>query len=607
MAYGFETSRQGREPFPNVSTPFISCYIGSDLKNGVHIGNTHLQKTDGVYDSKFIKNIQVTRAVPETSGGIFRALLNYVKKINTPDKLTPGQRARYGSQADAVEKNLQKKHEENLKDAPKELEEALKSITERYVHSINRGGIVAIINLSLIGDMSLMNWLYNYSVSQRMKPNLRLQYGILAGNGQRLRVSPVYEGIIMNATITGLYDLALTVRFLPSKGWGWSPENFNAIFRDDKRDADAAKKSNNGEPSKPYKEGQTVVSVNEKTRRYSNVVRRIAEGLEWNIGHIEPTTLMPEGVLITVDNFEDGPLKYIQEHFCGTVDQKDSNGRTVKAGAISENGHFCGYTAYFDLDKDKQYAFYYVPTQALTRKIIDNTRMFNYYVRATDEKGEFTSEVIDFTIDPIELQTTMFNVEKGDGKGETNLPVVDNSRKEAGNTTYTNQTNTRTAGAATGKKVTKGSSQNPGFRNLFGGTTRYALDAYEANQQIVVANTWTSQLEATMKIIYDDSVKLLQVIYVCVICPMNDSTSIQGNVNTKKVIHPSSGLYRILKIQDNLGEGQATTTLNLIRVQASQEEVNQINDMLLANKDLVEQERKKHEEKQRENKENNPK
>ena len=594
----FTPKSQQKPMFPSMGTPFISCYIGSDLENGIHIGNTHLQKSDGFYDPRFIKSIQVTKQVPDNASGIFRALLGYIRKLNTPKELTAEEKLRFGKKAEEAQKEQLEKYKKAQEEAPKDLEQALKGVADRYAHNIDKGGVKAIINLSLISDMSLMNWFYNYSVSQKMKSNLRLQYGILAGKGQQMRVSPIYEGIITSATIRGLYDMSLEVQFLPSKVWGWSPEDFNRIFQDKERDVKAAKKHNNGPD--PYEEGQTVVSVNEKTRRYSNVVRRIAEGLKWNIGRIEPTTLMPEGVLLTVDNFDDGPLAYIQAHFCGILDQKDSNGKSVKAGAVSENGHFCGYTAYFEPDENKRMAFYYVPSQAVVRKVAENTKIFNYYVRGLDQDGQFTSEVLDFSIDPIDLRTTMFNVEKGDGKGETNLPIIDNNKKEVGSTSYTNQTNVTTAGAATAKKVDKGASQNPGFRNTLGGTTKYALDAYEANEQILVANTWTSQMKATLKILFDDSVHLLQVIYVCVICPMNDSTSIQGNINTKKVIHPSSGMYRIMKIEDNLGEGVATTTLSLIRVSVTQEEVNQINSMLQANAEQAKKEREKLEQKQRE-------
>ena len=339
--------------FPALSAPFISCYIGSDMENGVHIGNTYLQQQDGAYDPKFIKSIQVWRTVPDHSSSIFSALLAYIRAMNTSDTLTPEERDRYGKNAEKELEKKQKEAKEARLNAPKELEEKLKGMTDRYLHSVNRGGVRANIELSLIGDISLMTWLYNYSVSQKLRPNLRLQYGIMAGNGQRLRVSPVYEGIIMSAKIQNFWDLSLSVVFTPSKAIGWNPEAFNKIFKDPTGRKENAGKTTNM-PSRPYKEGQQVISVNEKTRRYSNVVRRIAEGLEWNIGHIEPTTLMPEGVLITVDGFENGPLDYIQEHFCGIVDQKDGNGKTVKAGAISEREHLMGYTAYFDYDENKK-------------------------------------------------------------------------------------------------------------------------------------------------------------------------------------------------------------------------------------------------------------
>lgn len=582
--------------FPALSAPFISCYIGSDLENGVHIGNTYLQQQDGTYDPKFIKSIQVWRTVPDHSSSIFSALLAYIRAMNTSDTLTPEERDRYGKNAEKELEKKQKEAKEARLNAPKELEEKLKGMTDRYLHSVNRGGVRANIELSLIGDISLMTWLYNYSVSQKLRPNLRLQYGIMAGNGQRLRVSPVYEGIIMSAKIQNFWDLSLSVVFTPSKAIGWNPEAFNKIFKDPTGRKENAGKTTNM-PSRPYKEGQQVISVNEKTRRYSNVVRRIAEGLEWNIGHIEPTTLMPEGVLITVDGFENGPLDYIQEHFCGIVDQKDGNGKTVKAGAISEREHLMGYTAYFDYDENKKSAFYYVPTKALTRRILDTTKVYCYQVSGSSdtEDHSFSSEVLEFSINPIDLKTTLFNVEKGDGKGETNLPVVDNSKKEVGDITYTSETNVTTAGAATGKKISKGSAQNLTNRNTFGSNTKYALDAYEANQEFIVANTWTSQLKATMRILYDESVRLLQVIYVSVILPINDSLSVQGEVNTKKVIHPCSGLYRILGIEDNINGGSATTTLSLIRVPATQQEVNQMTEMLEANKKQVEKERKEQE------------
>lgn len=578
--------------FPALSVPFISCYIGSDLEKGVHIGNTHLQKVDGMYDSKFIKSISVKRSVPDHSSGLFSALLNYIRSMNTSGTLTEEEKIRFGKDAAKEAEKRKKQAEEAKEKAPKELEEALKNITNRYLHSVNMGGISATISLSLIGEVNLMTWLYNYSVSQKMKTNIRLQYGIMAGQGQRLRISPVYEGIITSAKISNFFDLELSATFLPGKTLGWNPEKFNEIFKDPSRPKDAAKKANND--VKPYKEGQTVVSVNEKTRRYSNVVRRIAEGLGWNIGHIEPTTLMPEGVLLTVEGFEEGPLEYIQTHFCGTVDQKDGNGKTVKAGAISEQAHLIGYTAYFDYDENGVAAFYYVPTQAFTKRTINGIRLYTYRIRGigdANEQGGFLSEVLEFTISPIDIRTTMFNVEKGDGKGETNLPVIDNSKKEVGNTTYTTETNVKTSGAATAKKMDKGSAQNLAKRNLFGSNAKYATETFEVNQQNVVANTWTSQLKATLKVLYDESLRLLQVIYVSVLMPMNDSTTIQGEINTRLVVHPSSGYYRILAISDDISGGTATTTLGLIRVPCTQQEINQMSRMLESSKQQAEKEK----------------
>lgn len=575
-----------------VGAPFISCYIGSDPNNGVHIGNTYLQKQDGVYDSRYIKSIEVTRRVPETASSIFDALLQYIRKINTPSDISPEDKARLGKDAEKASKKQKEKYEEAMKAAPKDLEQRLNGVVSRHIG----GGVSATIQLSLIGDMDLMTWFFNYSVSQNMIPNLRLQYGLLTEKGEHIRVSPVYEGIIMSAQVSGFYDMTLGVQFLPNKAWGWSPEDFNKIFQDKDRKPDAAKKTNNSSPEHPYKEGQAVVSVNEKTRRYSSVVKRIADGLKWNVGLIEPTTLMPEEVLLTVDNFEDGPLVYIQKHFCGTLDQKDGNGKTIKAGAISENGHFSGYQAYFDMDEKKRFAFYYVPTQAVARKAIDNAKIYEYYVSATESDGSFQSEVKSFTLQPVNLQTTMFNVEKGDGKGQTDLPIVDNSRKEVGNTTYTEQTNVKSAGASSAQKAVKGSAQNPTFRNL-SDDARYAIAAYEVNKSISVANTWSNnQLEADMTVVYDESLRLLQIIYVCVILPMNDSTTLQGNTITKKVIHPSSGLYRIIGIQDTIDGNRAESKLKLKRLVITQEELNQMTALTEANSQQVEKEKKAREE-----------
>lgn len=580
--------------FPSETVPFISCYIGDSFGEGVHIGNTHLMKKDGIHAPQYITGINIVRYSKTQPLGILGALIKFVRAMNTPASLTPEERKAKGKDAAKAEEEQRKKAEEAIKNAPKNLEKDLqKAVSDLQLRATADGTI----NLYIIGDMSLMAWFYNYNISQKQKPSIRLQYGIMGANGKRLRVSPVYEGSILQADVKNFFDVTLTVSFSPQKTVGWNPEDFNKIFADPKRSKDTAKKTTN--PKKPYKEGQTVISADEKTRRYSNVVRRIAEGLKWNIGHIEPTTLMPEGVTITVEGFEDGPLAYIRKNFCGTVDQKDGNGKSVKAGAVSEAAHLAGYSAYFDYDQNGNQAFYYVPTQAYARREISTDRIYTYHIRSTDRNGNLATEALDFQPDAINLMAVHFNVEKGDGSGETDLPTVNNARKEVAKQSYAPESKIGASGAARANTVTKGNSQNPTMRNMFAGDTKYALETFEVNQDMILADTCASQLEASLTILYDESVRLLQKIYVAVIMPMNDSYSIGGERITKKVLHPSSGLYQIIGISDEIGT-QAKTHLALTRItRVTQQELNQISRILEGNAKAVQQERADREKKAR--------
>ena len=335
---------------------------------------------------------------------------------------------------------------------------------------------------------------------------------------------------------------------------------------------------------------------NAKTTCYSNVVKAIAKGLNWPIGYIEPTKPLAEGAMITVEHVEEGPLAYIQKNFCGKIDAKDGDGKTVKAEAVSIGG-LRDYIAFFEYGTDSKLKFYYLPRQVVTKSLISNMRVYEYTIRGTNS-GEFQSEVLEFSFTPVDLRSVQYNVKKLDGHGDTNLPSVSNSRKEVSNVKTTQESQIKGGSAAQTNRAVRGTAQNPNYRSILSNDTKEAIDSYLANLDHNITNTWSSvgQGGATMKILYDESIRLMQVIYVCVLCPMNDSVSFGGQTNTKKVIHPSSGLYSVKGITDEINGSAATTTLELMKLHYTQETLNQIKEFLQENAKQAEAEQKKQKE-----------
>lgn len=605
------------EMFSVLSTPFISCLIGgtSEQTGGVFIGNDNLTLRNGTrLDPKYITSISINRRSVTDKTYTFLGFIDaYLKTMEKDEMPSQEELARAGKDAEKLKAQRQKEVAKAKKNAPELLRKQLNTLPNDLLASnggaggTEAAGITGTINFTITGDMGILIWLYNYSVSQNNEPSLRLQYGITAGGGKRQRISPILDGMIVDATATDFYNVSLIVKFLPGKALGWSPEQFNKIFGSDKKKKENEGKSTNPKQQKTkptesqkkaYKEGQAVYDANNaRTRQYSKVVEAIAKGLNWTIGRIEPTTVLSEDVMITVESVNEmGPLAYIQKNFCGQVDPKDGDGKTVKAEAISQNGHYRDYIAFFDYNQDKELAFYYLPRQMMTDHMIQNMRIYEYTIQGTNS-GEYQSEVLEFTVSPFSLRFTQFNVYSTDGKGKTNLPVVSNSKKEVSNIQYSQESKIKGANAANTNRITKGTAQNPNYRNVISTDTQTALNSYLANLDLIVTNTWAAnQGTATMKILYDETVKLNQLIYVCVLLPMNDSVTIGGGRNTKKVIHPSSGLYCVTEVTDDISNSGATTTLTLEKRPYTQETLDKLNEFLRPNANMAKAEQKKQQE-----------
>lgn len=622
MPKGGRAQYDPEEIFSAISTPFISCIIGNsvskDATTGQEVGgfsigndNLYLLNSNGNeqrLDPRYITGIQVTRNCPSTEKNwhFFDAFKAFLTSMGKDESLSPEELRRAGKNAQKASADHKKAVEKEKKEAPKKLEQFINRMADNLLVGPSIGaGITATINLTITGDMSLLTWLYNYCQKQNLYPQLRLQYGLTGGKGKPQRVSPGMLGIIQSVTVSDFYNLTLEVTFLQSDMIGWAPEQFNKIFGTDKRKNKPSTKSNNPKQKKQnvsdkdkqaYKEGDIGYdATGVKTRCYSETVKAIAKGLNWNIGYIEPTTILPEDVEITVDHVEEGPLIYIQKNFCGKPDPKDGDGKTVKAEAISRSAHLRDYMAFVDYDSEGTLKFYYLPRQVVTKHLLSNMRIYEYMIRGTNS-GEFQSEVLDFSFSPFDLRGVQYNVKKLDGKGDTNLPVVSNSRKEVKNIKTTQESNIQGANVADTKKAVKGTAQNPNYRSIMTSNTKEALDSYRANMDYNVTNTWQiGQGTATMRILYDESLRLQQIIYVCVLCPMNDSVSIGGGMNLKKVLHPSSGLYSINSITDEISGSSATTTLGLTKLVYSQEELNQVDDWLKGNREEALEEQKKRE------------
>ena len=609
------------EMFSVLSTPFISCLIGgtSEQTGGVFIGNDNLTLKNGNgnekrLEPKYITSISINRKSVSDKTDTFLAFIkDYLATMEKDEVPTQEELARAGKDAEKLTAQRKKEVAKAKKDAPEKLRKLLNTLPNDLLASAEgaggteAAGVTGTINFTITGDMSLMVWLYNYSMSQNNTPSIRLQYGITAGGGRRQRISPILDGIITKATITDFYNISLEVNFLPGRALGWSPEQFNKIFGSDKKKKENESKSTNPKQQKikptenqkkAYKEGAVVYDANNaKTRQYSKVVEAIAKGLNWTIGRIEPTTILSEDVMITVESVNAmGPLAYIQKNFCGQIDPKDSDGKTVKAEAISQEGHYRDYIAFFDYNQDKELAFYYLPRKMMTEHLIQNMRIYEYTIQGTNS-GEYQSEVLKFSVAPFDLKCVPFNVYTNNGKGKTNLPVVNNSKKEVSNIQYTQESKVRGANAAKTNKITKGTAQNPVYRNVLSTDAQTALNSYLANLDYIVTNTWSgSQPPATMEILYDESVRLNQLIYVCVLLPMNDSVSIGGGRNTKKVLHPSSGLYRVIDVTDDISNSSATTTLTLLKTEYTQELLDKLSEFLRVDTNKIKAEQKKQKE-----------
>lgn len=602
--------QQHDDPFSALSTPFISCLIGgtTEKAGGIFIGNDNLTLKDGGrLDPKYITSITITRnAVKERTEHFLSAIMAYLTTMNR--EITPEELKRFGKDKKALEKTT-KEIAQNKKNAPKTLRKALKSLVETEKEDQAAGetvtGISGTINLTITSDMGILLWLCNYCIAQNMTPAIRLQYGITAGGGKRQRISPIMDGIITSAVINDFFNVTLEVTFLPPNALGWSPEQFNKIFGSDKKQKTNKEKSNNpkqssqqpsDEEKKAYKEGDIVIDTNgARTRNYSKVVAAIVKGLGWKKGFIEPTKDLSEDAMITVESFEQGPLAYIQNNFCAKKDSKDGDGKTMKAEAVSVGG-YRDYMAFFDYDKDKQLAFYYLPAKIMTEHKIQNMRIYEYTIQGTNS-GEYQSEVIEFSVPAFDFRAHDLNLYKTDGKSNVGLPVVSNSRKEVSNIKYTTESSVKSGNAANTNKTNKGTAQTPTYRNMLSADTQTALNSFLANLDFNLLNTWgASQPPATMKILYDESVRLYQLIYVCVLLPMNDSTSIGGGRNLKKVIHPTSGLYRVMNVSDEINNSSAYTTLTLNKVPYSQETIDRLNEILHPDLNRIKAEQKKQQE-----------
>lgn len=601
--------------FSALSTPFVSCLIGVDEKDGVLIGNDYLFTQDEkgqatrTLDPQYITGIQVTRNCPSAGDNwkFLDGLQDFLTTMAKEDTLTPEELRRAGKDSKKAAADRKKEVEKQKKEAPKKLQKFLDAMSsDLLVGPSQAAGARATINLTITSNMALLTWLYNYSIKQSLLPSIKLRYGITAGGGKRQRVSPEMVGIIEKVTVSDFFNLTLEVNFLQGNMLGWTPEEFNKIFAGGKQAKESAAKTNNPKQQKnkpteaektAYKEGDVVYTTNNaKTTCYSNVVKAIAKGLNWPIGYIEPTKPLAEGAMITVEHVEEGPLAYIQKNFCGKIDAKDGDGKTVKAEAVSIGG-LRDYIAFFEYGTDSKLKFYYLPRQVVTKSLISNMRVYEYTIRGTNS-GEFQSEVLEFSFTPVDLRSVQYNVKKLDGHGDTNLPSVSNSRKEVSNVKTTQESQIKGGSAAQTNRAVRGTAQNPNYRSILSNDTKEAIDSYLANLDHNITNTWSSvgQGGATMKILYDESIRLMQVIYVCVLCPMNDSVSFGGQTNTKKVIHPSSGLYSVKGITDEINGSAATTTLELMKLHYTQETLNQIKEFLQENAKQAEAEQKKQKE-----------
>ena len=559
-----------------VATPFIVCKIGPLVLGNYGLG--YNEKGEFI-DPRNIKSITVDRQANAEGFSLDKLvsiLKEYADRLNAKTELESSEKLGYTTKAELEKAAKEKKErvEKERKEANSNLNTQLDSLIAGTIAGMGGSGITATIAVNYARDLELYRWLYNYDLSQDLKPSVSLRFGI-KGFDQRYgqfieRSSPNYQGIISDIQIEDWYNLKISVIFTPSEYLGWDPKLFNKIFKTNPKNPSSTKSNN-------FKEGETLLSTSEKTRRYSDLVERIAKGLGWDIGEIEPTTLLPEEEEISVNHVDDGPLDYIVSNYCGVKSVKEKgSGKSYNAGAISEKTKQEGYVAFIDYkgkgdNKDiKNFTpkFYYVPKLKFLKEQIEAARVYSYYVMGakTHEKGKDygidNGEVLDFSFTPFSMREAKLNLKKKDGKQSTTQSSINNLEKSSQvyRTEISADTKERKVSYST-KREKESAVQNPITQAVMGSK---GLKQIFLSVPYNMTNTWMTG-GGTLKIIYNPNIHLLDIILVIVLYPRNDSSRLNIE-NTADLLHPSSGTYRVMGIQDDISDGGATTTLTLDKV-----------------------------------------
>lgn len=324
-------------PTGAVYSPFIFCEIGGIVLGNGDLGTREVKGKSVYIDPNFIKSISVNRSVPSADSSmslqqLINVLMNYGKEANAKGVLTEEEKKSLKTQAE-IDKALKEKQDvaaQTRNSAAKNLKDSLDGMAMGAANCLSGAGVTANIEICYAQNLELYRWLYNYTLSQNLTPDIKIRYGIKKRGGgiTEERLSSTLSGIITKAEIVDWYNIKLSVDFTPAKYLGWDPVLFNKIFKTDSKNP-SSNKSNN------FKEGETLVSTSETAQRYSDIVRRIAVGLKWEIGEIEETALLPKAEQISVNYLDQGPLAYIINNYCGIRTEKDKNGQSFSAGAIS--------------------------------------------------------------------------------------------------------------------------------------------------------------------------------------------------------------------------------------------------------------------------------
>lgn len=369
--------------------------------------------------------------------------------------------------------------------------------------------------ISMVTNLQLEKYLIEFIEKNGPAPEVTFQYG----HADDHRKSPVYSGVITKLGLSeDFYTLTMTV----------NADGLGSIYRN-------------------YNDATWKAISNTTYKRPSDLVTAIATGQGWKIGNIEKTKELSYPVRVT--DISTGPYQFIKNNLIKGVTSEKGEGSYASNLIYTKEGII----------------YYYEPTKFLVNRYnYKNLKSYNFVIRMKPDGQVISFKPTLFDGTPEALLTAK---QKTDPNKTSNLyGAITKDTKEVVNLEYTFGDKSNSSALDPRDKVVMAYGMNPVMNANAADIAKYGEGSIKDDINSYAYSTAIGS-KATMVVIGDPDLRVMDYINVMPMYPLNDSSRLNSSdaPASSGVMHPSGGTYMITGIVDEISD-QFTTTLELVKM-----------------------------------------